>query len=99
MNVGDWIKKSSQITPNKIAIIDDGCEFSYREFNERCNKVSNFFLQKGIGKGDRVVLLAYNSHEYMEIYFAAGTTGIPKGAILSTRKTFFNALNANIFLT
>ena len=75
MNVGDWIKKWSHIAPNKIAIIDDECEFSYRELNERCNRVSNFLLQKGIGKGDRVALLAYNSHEYMEIYFAAGKTG------------------------
>ena len=29
--------------------------------------------------------------------YTSGTTGVPKGAILSHRKTFFNALNANIF--
>jgi fatty-acyl-CoA synthase len=194
MNIGDWIRKWSFITPGKIAIVDDGREFSYRELNERTNRVADYLLKRGINKGDRIAALSYNCHEFIEIYFAAakigaifvplnwrmapdeltyvlndctpvllffsgefsdtclqlkdrvehvkhyvtlgrepfsgaekfedigsfpstepagiqetefedphiilytsGTTGFPKGAILSIRKTFFNALNANIF--
>jgi len=194
MNIGDWIRKWSWLSPQKVAIIDDGHEISYKELNQKSNQVANFLLQKGISKGDRVGVLLYNCHEYIEIYFAlakigailvplnwrmappeisyilddceasylffgedfldtathirdnveqvknytsigegniywaedyhktetcvsnepagfqepdledphiilytSGTTGFPKGAVLSSRKTFFNALNANIF--
>jgi len=75
MHIGDWVRKWSQINPNKTAIIEDGREFNYRELNERCNRIAHFLLDKGISKGDRIAILAYNSHEFMEIYLAAAKTG------------------------
>lgn len=194
MNVGDWIRKWSRLLPQKFAIIDGDRPFTYREVNERCNQMAHFLLEEGVSRGDRVGVLMYNSHEFMELYFAlakigaicvplnwrmappeiayivndcrptslffhdefvdtaafvknntdgvkffvslgkesipwaqhssavekgpsaepegfeepnaedphlilytSGTTGFPKGAVLSSRKTFYNALNANIF--
>ena len=42
---------------------------SYREFNERVNKLANALLDAGIKKGDIVVTFMRNSIEWMETYF------------------------------
>jgi fatty-acyl-CoA synthase len=196
INIGDWIRKWSFLQPHKRALIFEDHPFTYQEINQRTNQLCHFLLELGIRKGDRVSVLLYNCHQYIEIFFAlskigailvplnwrlaapelkfiivdsgsriiifdptfeevissvrphlnlsngdyisvgtpcpdwtkdyekgllecsvqepplqisvgdedphifmytSGTTGTPKGAILSHRKTFFNALNADIF--
>lgn len=75
MAIGDIIKKHSFYTPDKVAMIIDDGEYTFRQLNERANRVANFLLDKGIKKGDRISVLLLNSNEFMEVYFAAAKVG------------------------
>jgi fatty-acyl-CoA synthase len=196
MNVAAWIRKWALLSPDKVALVDEDRPLTYSALNQRINRISNFLLKKGLGRGDRVVVLLHNGSPFLEIFFAvskigailvplnfrlsgpeiryvvndcggetfffgesfcstlegireeipvrqgrficvggespswsesyekllessslqepsvpesgngesphmimytSGTTGLPKGAVLSERKTFFNVLNANLY--
>lgn len=74
----DWLERRNELSPEKEALIDvyTGRRFTYREFNERANKLANSWRQAwGIKKGDRVAILAKNCPEYLEALFAAAKIG------------------------
>jgi acyl-CoA synthetase (AMP-forming)/AMP-acid ligase II len=76
MNVGYLITRSSYYFPDRIAFVIDGQSISYRELNERINKLANALLSLGIKKGDRVGLLFHNSLAYLESYLALYKAGL-----------------------
>jgi fatty-acyl-CoA synthase len=76
--VDDFLRRSAELYPGKLAIVDADRRFTYREFAERANQLSHALLRLGIGKGDRVCILSPNSHFFLESFY--GTSRI--GAIL-----------------
>jgi fatty-acyl-CoA synthase len=79
MYVNNWLTRRGMLTPDKIAVIDmlnDGMPITYREWNQRANRTANF-LREGlqVQKGDRIAVLAMNSVEYLDLWFACGKIG------------------------
>ncbi|MFQ5740255.1 MAG: class I adenylate-forming enzyme family protein [Acidobacteriota bacterium] len=77
--VGDWIGRRTLYTPDREAVYDAGSNrrFTYRQLNRRANQVGAFFIDHlGLDQGDVVCLLSHNRVEALDIYFAAGKTGI-----------------------
>ncbi len=75
MVFGDVLTRNARKFPAKTAIVHEDTRLTYREFNERVNRLANALLKKGLNKGDRIGVLVHNCHQFMEIYFAAAKTG------------------------
>jgi O-succinylbenzoate-CoA ligase len=76
-NVGLFLAKRAELSPEVEGFVDadTGRRFTFREWNERCNRTAHALLSSGVGKGDRVALLQMNSVEYMESFFALAKIG------------------------
>ncbi len=61
-------------------IVSGPHRFSYTEFNQRIHRLANTLKEAGIGPGDTVAVLDWDSHRYLECFFAVPMIG----AILHT---------------
>jgi acyl-CoA synthetase (AMP-forming)/AMP-acid ligase II len=82
MLVGNIIVTAAARAPDKIAFYcaGTGRRFTFRQVNERCNRLANILARHGLAKGDVVAFLCSNRAEMPEIYFAlakCGIVGIP----------------------
>lgn len=78
MVVGDWLAHRAELTPQKVALIDElngGRRITFAEWNRNANRTANFLRRLGVTHGDRVAVLAMNSVAYLDIWFALGKLG------------------------
>jgi len=69
---------AARLFGRKIGVVCENQRFSYAEFNERCDRLSDALLKLGLRKGDRVAYLSFNCHRLLEGYY-----GVPQiGSIL-----------------
>ena len=71
----DLIRQWAEERPDHPALRWDGGQLSYRELDERSNRVAQALRAAGVGKGDRVAYLDKNSPEQVELYFGAAKLG------------------------
>ncbi|MFX0093569.1 MAG: class I adenylate-forming enzyme family protein [Candidatus Hodarchaeota archaeon] len=74
--MGEILRVNALKYPNKLALKDARRSLTFKEYDERTNKLANGLLQKGLKKGDKVAILSNNSVEFMEVYAAAAKAGI-----------------------
>ena len=75
----DWIARAAERAPDKTWVVsaDDGRTVSYGQLRDVVGRFASFLRGRGIGRNDRVALLANNSIEQLLCYFgvmAAGAT-------------------------
>lgn len=77
VTIGNLFAKNLRLFPDKtIQVFEDGRRQTYRELEDRANRLANGLLDLGLNKGDHVAMLAMNCLEYMEVQLATAKIGI-----------------------
>lgn len=76
MNISEWVRKWSQIQPDKIAICFEDREISYFNLNRQVRLIAAFFEQQGFTTGQRIAVLMDNCPEFIQIYLACAKRGL-----------------------
>ena len=75
INIGEMLTKRAFLTPDREGLVCEKVRRTYKELNERANRLANAMKALGVGYGDRVGLLALNEPEYYDMYFGLGKIG------------------------
>ncbi|WP_370278033.1 fatty acid--CoA ligase [Pontibacterium sp.] len=61
--------------PGREIVYGDKIRYDYRTLNQRIRKLANVLTEAGIGAGDTVAVMDWDSHRYLEAYFAVPMIG------------------------
>lgn len=74
--IGDLLERRAHLCPDRISYIDEtGERLTYKQLDDRSNRIANALVAEGIQAGDRVGLLLMNCSEFVELFFALGKIG------------------------
>jgi fatty-acyl-CoA synthase len=88
ISVGKALQKALTRNQDRVAFDVDGIEYTYGFVCDKVNRLANGFLQLGLNKGDRVVIMTTNRIEYVFTDFAvalAGLVKVPLNVMLSRK--------------
>jgi fatty-acyl-CoA synthase len=73
--VGSWPHRRARISPERVALRQDGRELTYRRLASEVDLLARSLAARGIGRGDRIGYLGRNDIAEFEVFFAAGRLG------------------------
>ncbi|MCU0868081.1 MAG: AMP-binding protein [Burkholderiales bacterium] len=76
LTVSDTVARHARLQPDRVAVRDSRRTLTWAQWDARASRVANALLARGLVKGDRVALLAYNRIEWMEFYAGLARAGL-----------------------
>jgi fatty-acyl-CoA synthase len=75
--IGSIIRKNrlSRGAADRVAVVFEGQRLTYRELDDRVDRLASGLQRHGFGPGDRAMVLAKNRIEWVEIFFALARLG------------------------
>ena len=74
-SVGMEIAAVAELDPQRVAIVSEHGDHSFRSLNERANQIAHLLRDRGYQQGDAIAILCSNRLEFAEVRFAAHRIG------------------------
>ena len=97
MNVASLLDLHAELRPDAPAVVGPGGPLSWRELRERVTRLAGGLAARGVGRGDRVAILAQNDARYFETYLALawlGALAVPLNTRLAPAELAFQLADA-----
>ncbi|HEY0804189.1 MAG TPA: AMP-binding protein, partial [Pseudonocardiaceae bacterium] len=91
--VGSWTARRARRTPDRIAVVHNGRQWTYRELHDRVLRLAGVLREGGVCRGDRVAYLGPNHPTFLETLFATGVLGavfVPLNTRLAAPEIAYN---------
>ena len=75
MNTAEFLMIASSVLPDRTAMVCGQRSRTYAQMQDRVNRLANALQAMGVGKGDKISVMALNSMEYVEIYYSGARLG------------------------
>ncbi len=75
MNTAEFLTISSAVVPDRDALVCGDTRVTYAEMASRVNRLSNALQALGVERGKAVAVMAVNSPQYVETYYACAKLG------------------------
>lgn len=75
LTVGDILREHRRSRPHHLAAVDGAVRLTYRQLDERVNRLADSLRGAGLGPGDRLLWLGQNSFRVLECLLAAAKLG------------------------
>ena len=71
----DFARRARKLHGDRLAVVDGALRYTYEEFLARCDRWSSALERLGVGQGDRVAIIAPNTHAMLESFYAVPQLG------------------------
>ena len=75
MTLGEILRLAARRAPRKTAVIAGDRRLDFGEYDRLANRFANLLISAGVGPGDRVASLLFNSPEYGVVHFGNARAG------------------------
>ena len=94
MHIADIPRRSAQRFGDKIALVDQTQQISFKEFHQHVEQIAMHLHQQGLSKGDKLMILSHNCWQFPALLYATAQLGVISVPI----NFMLNALEVNYLL-